>query len=140
MGEKKPITVRVEEETYQKIQERKKEDQSDSAATREVINEAFNLDSERQQLQERIEQLQSELEAKESRIEELQNELMATNKRIDANTEIVEYAEKEKNVVEKREIKQDLKDYSPIYKRIKWKLFGMPKDLVEEKANNSERE
>jgi predicted nucleic acid-binding Zn-ribbon protein len=82
---------------------------SDAAAMREAVDRARERDD-----------LLEEVESLRARTRELEQELMSTNRRIDATNELVEWAEEERSLAERREERQS----APVWRRAKWWVFG----------------
>lgn len=133
MAKSEAITVRISEETYSEIKKKQKDSESNAEVCRRLIKDSLlkseeieKVQDEKEQLQNEIKKLQSEIEEKQNRINRLQKKLEETNQRITASNDIVEYVEEEKRIKRKNEIREDMKNTANIFKRMKWKIIGMP--------------
>ena len=78
-----------------------------------------------EELRETVDELETELDSLEARNTDLTNQLAEANTRIDAASEIVEYAKTERSAQERwRE--------AGLLTKAKWSVFGVPNDDAEE--------
>lgn len=122
------FTVSLREEHTEQldaVKEAADPDGDDEIGTSEAVRRVFDRAAEADELAKKNDELRN-------RIDELQNQLMAANNRIDATNELVRYVEEEREVVSRRQRREEAKDRAGIVTRTKWALVGMPADLFEQ--------
>lgn len=87
----------------------------ESAAVREVFDQAAEAD----ELEQQVDELRN-------RVDELRDQLAAANTRIDAANELVRYVEEEREVRRRQRSLEEQRATAGLGRRLKWMVTGMP--------------
>jgi L-lysine 2,3-aminomutase len=122
MSKKKPLTIRIREETKESLEEEADEyDVSVSEYVRDLIDKGREYD-----------EIKDRLEAREDRIEELE-EYLATRSniedKIDELRDLPDIVREQETYTERR---RRMLDQASVVQRMKWKVTGVPVDETED--------
>lgn len=124
----KNIGLRIKKEMLESLdEEAKNKNISRSEYIRQILDNRHNPEKIKEEYEKEIEKLENRIKNLEEKLEDikkerdnLENKLKATNTRIDDVQEVVEFAKKQKSVLQKKEKMK----YKPVWIRLKYWLFG----------------
>lgn len=141
------IGVRVTEEMLDELDnEAQESDVSRSEYIRTILSNRRETNIIQSEYEEKlnnhknkIEDLKEQLKNVKQERDRIQNQLRETNKRIDDVDDVVSYVKEEKEITEirrEREKKLAKVKSAPIWKRAKWKILGIPKQIEDGSSEN----